>query len=96
METRHRRGILWARGLLYVLLVLVPLAWSAHSHAAGHDEFRRPCDLCALACHSPTVSLVGLFHPTPAPPTAFVETVAISLPDDNVFLVPFGRAPPAL
>jgi len=94
MKPRRRSAGGWAKGALLVALALLPLAWAAHAHSASQDEMRGSCDLCALACHAPVLSLGAVTSPTTEPPATFLEIVPVCCPEESAPTVSFGRAPP--
>ena len=95
MKPGRRSAGAWAKGALLVALALLPLTWAAHAHSASQDEVRGPCDLCALACHAPALSLGAVTSPTAAPRPTFLEIVPVRFPEETAAPAPFGRAPPA-
>lgn len=92
MRGLRRRGTRTAGIGLLVVLLLVPLALSAHGYTAHHDA--RPCAVCVVAHHSPAITT-----PVVAVASAFVAAVAPVLvglaPETRAARsVHSGRAPP--
>jgi hypothetical protein len=94
MRRARRQHLRHAASLLFVALLLVPVAFRGHMHA-GHAQQSQPCATCLVAFHAPLAQAPSVAAIDPVFFGAALEASALAGWAGNDRPVAHGRAPPA-